>query len=191
MAQTLTTDLEQIDGGEAADINSSQSLQRRYQLPEVVDSSPTGTQIADLTLLKFTNNGQGICKLHEYETQREVFVVKPFEVLTLRAVLDDGNGEVGWQRVDLQETIVAATPDAHIAALSGAAVTSVDSAAANSSTDTYTEADAESAFNTALDTAIGTTASFELDFDAAIAEMETKINGIIDVLEDQNVSAAA
>lgn len=191
MAQTLTTDLEQIDGGEAADINSAQSLPRRYQLPQIVDASPTGTQIADLTLLVFTNNGAGECQLQEFGTGRVFATLPPFRKQIMRAVLNVGDGSSGWQLLTNREAIIATAESAHVANQTTPAVTSVASAAAVSSADTYAQATVEAAFDTAYDTAVGAALSLEVDFDAAIASLETKINAIIDVLEARNVSAAA
>ena len=190
MAQTLTTDLEQIDGGEAADINSAQSAFRRYQLPEVVDSGETGNQIADLTLLIFTNTGQGVCELFEFGTGRVVERVGPYEKVTLRALLAAAstNGDNQWQVVNQRETIIAVSEAAHIADAAITAVTSPDSAAAISNSNTYADSNYNGGLNTALDAAL---AGFETDFDASVAECETKINAIIDALEAANISAAA
>ena len=191
MAQVLTDDLEQIDGGEAAAISSAQSLRRRYQLPEIVDSGETGTQIADLTLLIFTNSGAGECELFSFETARVFARLAPYSKSIMRAVMNAGTGVVGWQMLTNRETIIATAESSHVADLTSGAVTTVDSAVAVSSADSYTEADVESDVDTGFDTVIGAASSLEVDFDAAVAAIETKIAAIIDVLEARNISAAA
>lgn len=188
MAQTLTTELQQIDGAEILDINSAQSVQRTYQLPEIVNTGKAGTQIDDLELLHFTNNGEGPCRLIEFETARLFLIVQPYERVILRAVMVGLEDGVGWQVVDNRETIVAATPETHVANAAFTAVTTTDAATAVSSADTYTEGDAETGFNAGVDAA---GATFETDFDASAAEFETKFAAMVDVLEAQNVSAAA
>lgn len=190
MAQTLTTDLEQIDGQDLP-IDYAGSADIRAQLPEIVDSSAGGTQIDDGTLLSFTNNGAGIVELQEFGTGQVVMRVKPFEKVSLVPVLDAGDGAAGWLEKTLYETIVDNTPDSHIANLTTTAVTSEASAAGLDESDTYTDAAVNTGFNSAADTAIATTSSFEPDFDASVAEIEAKVNAIIDALEDQNLSAAA
>jgi hypothetical protein len=188
LAQTLTTDLEQIDGAQAVDINSAQSAPRRYQLPEIVDTGRAGTQIDDLTLLAFTNNGEGECELLAFETNRSVFRVKPYERVVLNPVMDLGDGAVGWQVRSRRETIIAVAEDTHIADLTTTAVTATDCAAAVSNADTYAAASVNAAFDTAIDAA-GATA--ETDFDASVAEVETKVNAILAAFDTPNITAAA
>lgn len=153
------------------------------QLPAVATGG-AGAAVDDGVAFEFRNDGDATLEILENGTGVRVFRMEPFSSLVLRSMADL-SGNPRWHISDNLKEIIAVAEATTIADLAVTDVTTIDSAAAVSSADTYTAADIKTGFDAALNTVID---NYESEFATAAAQVETTLNLVLAALTGANIT---
>lgn len=178
----IAKDLDSIEDGETLVTYDGALGNIGVMLPQVVTGG-AGAAADNSVAFEFHNDGDATLRIYEYNTGVLVYHMARYSSIVLRSMADLGRPR--WHVSDNLKEIIATAEASHIADLAVTDPTSADSAAAVSSSDTYTAADVKTGFDAAMNTVVD---NYESEFATAAAQVETTVNAVLAALTGASIT---